>query len=88
MCLALNTSWQKGVSDEDIPVRGMLEENLYPLDAEMVEIVMLVIAPTLSVVEQRQLCELLQGFSPVIQTTPGWTIIVEHKISVGDTPPI
>ena len=25
VCLALDTSWQEGMSDEDIPVRGMLE---------------------------------------------------------------
>ena len=88
VCLALDTSWQEGMSDEDIPVRGMLEENLYPLDAETVEIDMSVIASTLSVVEQRQLCELLQEFSPVIQTTPGRTTMAEHEIYVGDTPPI
>ena len=68
VCLALDTNWQE-VSDQDIPVTRMLEENLYPLSTEMVEIDITVIAPNLSEVEQRQLHELLQEFSPVIQTT-------------------
>ena len=85
VCLALDTSWQEEMSDEDIPVTGMLEENLYPLNAETVEIEMSVIAPNLSEVEQRQLHELLQEFSPVIQTSPGRTTIAEHEIYVGDT---
>ena len=48
VCLALDTSWQEETSDEDIPVTGMLEENLYPLKAETVEIDISVIGPNLS----------------------------------------
>ena len=88
VCLALDTSWQEETSDEDIPVTGMLEENLYPLKAETVEVDMSVIGPNLSKVKQKQLQELLQEFSPVIQTSPGRTTIAEHEIYVGDTPPI
>ena len=76
------------MSYEDIPVTGMLEENLYPLKAETVEIDMSVIGPNLPEVEQRQLYELLQEFSPVIHISPDQTTIAGHEIHVGYTPTI
>ena len=56
------------------------------LKAETVEIDMSVIGPNLSEVEQRQLYELSQAFSPVIHTSLGQTTIVRHEIHVGYTP--
>ena len=58
------------------------------MKAETVEIDMSVIGPNLSEVEQRQLYELSQEFSPVIHTSPGQTTIVRHEIHVGYTPTI
>lgn len=88
VCLALNPCQQEECLEEDIPVTGMIEDDLYPMVGGAVDIDMQTMAPNLSETERRQLCDLLQEFAPVMQSTPGRTTIAEHEIYVGDTTPI
>ena len=82
-CLAIFLGLQEKSLEEDIPVTEVQEENLYPMATTASNDNTPVLTSNCFLIEQSQLCALLQGFSPGIQTKPSRTTIAKHKIHVG-----